>query len=389
VKTHKKESKMKIAIEARPIKWSYGTGIGNYTYHLIEKLNSLDSINDYTFLWTDDDPYSAIPFSKKFSYYRLPKDDLREEIEIPLWLSNEGVDIFHLPQNGFRTPIRDRRTKIIVTIHDLIPYFIPEMVRPSFLKRFITEMPQIIERADHITTVSETSKQDLIKVFNVNPEKITVIPSAPSSIYTRLPKQEVQSFLKTNFNLEKPYILYVGGLNPRKNVPELIYAYSKIHRDLPTSHLLVIPGSNSKHLQKLKQLVEALDLSAEVFFPGFVESEALPYLYNGASLFVYPSLYEGFGLPPIEAMACGTPVITSNVSSLPEVVGDAALTINPSDTLQLAETMFTVLTNSTLARNLIKRGIKHAQRYSWEQNAKRFLEVYHQVAGVEPAIKVS
>ena len=175
---------MKIAFEARPVKWSYGTGIGNYTYCLIEKLNEIDLANEYSFLWPDNNPYPYIPFHRECSYYALPKDDLREENELPRWLESEQAALFHLPQNGFRIPKR-KSCKVIVTIHDLIPYILPEMVRPSFLKRFIKEMPEIIERSDHIIAVSEASKLDIIRLFGVSPELITVIPSAPAAGYRR------------------------------------------------------------------------------------------------------------------------------------------------------------------------------------------------------------
>lgn len=372
---------MKIAVEARPIQWSHGTGIGNYTYYLIQKLSELDRENTYTFLWPDDQPISALPFHREFTYYTLPKDDVREETEIPLWLEAEKADLFHLPQNGFRTPKLAGKTKIIVTIHDLIPYFVPEMVRTSFLKRFTDEMPFIVERADHITTVSETSKQDIIRVFGVRPEKITVIPSAPGPSMREYPKTLVHEQVLEKFNLSKPYILYVGGLNPRKNVAELIYAYSKIRRELPEERKLVIPGAPGKHLTRLHLLAEALNIEEDVVFPGFISADDLPWLYNGAALFVYPSLYEGFGLPPIEAMACGVPVIVSNVSSLPEIVGEAALTVNPYDTLALAEAMFSVLTRPELAEDLRKKGHLHCQRYTWQRNALQMLEVYRKVVG--------
>lgn len=371
---------MKIAIEARPIKWSYGTGIGNYTHSLIRKLSELDTLNEYTFLWPDTNPHPYIPFNRKYSFYSLPKEDDREDIEIPLWLNQEKADIFHLPQNGFRMPPKKAASKLIVTIHDLIPYFIPEMVRPSFLKRFTSEMPKIVEFSDHILTVSETSKNDIIKIFSIDPTKITVVPSAPNELFRQLPKEETKRVLRNRYHLKRPFILYVGGLNPRKNVCELIYAYSKIIRELAEGHQLVIPGLDSKNLISLKKMVDALNLQEDVFFPGFVPSEDLPLFYNGSDLFVYPSLYEGFGLPPIEAMACGVPVITSNVSSLPEVVGEAALKVNPYDTLELAEAIYRVLSDKKIAGSLIKAGLEHCQLYTWENNANRILEVYRLVS---------
>ncbi|HYH01606.1 MAG TPA: glycosyltransferase family 1 protein [Bacillota bacterium] len=368
---------MKIAIEARPIKWSYGTGIGNYTYCFIEKLNELDPVNEYTFLWPDDQPQPFIPMTRSYSHYSLPKDDRREELEIPQWLENERADLFHLPQNGFRTP-KTRTSKIIVTIHDLIPYMMPEVVRTSFLKRFVMEMPEIIDRSHHIITVSQTSKDDIIRLFNVASSKISVIPSAPATGFVPLPQATVRKTLINKYRLKKPYILYVGGLNPRKNLTELICAYAKIYRELPQGELLVIPGGESRHLQNLRILAGVLGLDDAVVFPGFVDSADLPLLYNGASLFIYPSLYEGFGLPPIEAMACGTPVITSDTSSLPEVVGDAALLVNPYDTLKLGETMLQVLTDPSLAQTLSQKGLEHSKKYNWESNAAQILKIYEQ-----------
>ncbi len=369
---------MKIAIEARPVKWSYGTGIGNYTYSLINKLNEIDHKNEYTFLCPDNQPNSYIPFSRDYSFYSLPKDDHREEIEIPFWLSKEQVDLFHLPQNGFRIPAQCS-CKLVVTVHDLIPYFLPEMVRPSFLKRFTSEMPVIVDRSDRIITVSNTSKQDIINVFKINPNKIVVIPSAPTLSYHPLPNVETRNWLYKNYGLKKPYILYVGGLNPRKNVAELVYAYSKIRRDLPKGQSLVILGPDGKHRSKLQILGEALNITnEELIFPGFIDTAELPYFYNGADLFVYPSLYEGFGLPPIEAMACGTPVITSNVSSLPEVVGEAALTINPYDTLSLAESILKVLSDEALRLELSKKGLRHSSKYNWNSIVSQVLKVYQE-----------
>ena len=370
---------MKIAIEARPIKWSYGTGIGNYTYCLIEKLGQLDTENEYTFLWTDSHPHAEIPFNRKYTFYSLPKDDEREEVEISYWLIKEEATLFHLPQNGFRIPAPGPY-KLIVTIHDLIPYFLPEMVRPSFLKRFTQEMPQIVALADTIVTVSETSKEDLIRVFQLPRDKIAVIPSAPAAAYRVIPRPEVSPLLAGKFGLRRPYILYVGGLNPRKNVAELICAFAKIARQLPLGHQLVIPGPAGIHRDHLKQLAGALGLSEEVAFPGFVATEELPLLYNGADLFVYPSLYEGFGLPPIEAMRCGVPVIVSNVSSLPEISGEAALLFNPEDTLELARTMYRALTDPDLRQSLIAKGLAHSQNYTWERIAREMLAVYQKTA---------
>ncbi|MCL6588387.1 MAG: glycosyltransferase family 4 protein [Firmicutes bacterium] len=370
---------MKIAIEARPIKWSYGTGIGNYTSCLIQKLSEIDPVNDYTFLWPNQQPAPFIPFTRGYRYYSLPKDDNREETEIPFWLTTENAAVFHLPQNGFRIP-RIKTCKLVVTIHDLIPYVLPEMVRSSFLKRFIQEMPLITSQADRIVTVSEASKKDILKIFKIDPGKITVIPSAPAEIYQPLPKLETQKKLAEDYGIKTPFILYAGGLNPRKNIAELIYAYSKIYRELTSRQKLLILGPEGRHRDGLQLLVKSLNLDDNVLFPGFIKSEDMPLFYNGADLFVYPSLYEGFGLPPIEAMACGTPVIASNVSSLPEVVGGAALLVNPYDTLALAEAMLDLLHNPSRRESMVQKGLKRSKIYSWDQIARQMLKLYHEVA---------
>lgn len=378
---------MNIAIEARPIKWSYGTGIGNYTYGMIERLNEIDVENQYWFLWPDAAPGEDIPFSRPYRFYQMPKDDDREAEEIPQWLAAEQIDLFHLPQNGFRAP-RSQTSKIVVTIHDLIPYRLPEIVRPSFMRRFITEMPQIIERADGIISVSEASKRDIIDIFNVDPAKIAVIPSAPSPIFQRLPKETSRRLLAERHHILKNFILYVGGLNARKNVAELICAYAKIYRELPGLPQLVVVGAESKNRRKLELLAEALEVKNDVVFPGFVENTELPWFYNAADLFVYPSLYEGFGLPPLEAMACGTPVIVSNVSSLPEVAGDAALQVNPHDTLELAEAILMMLSNESFRCSYQEKGVHRSQLYTWTENARRILEVYRNVMNGAPIAKV-
>ncbi|HHZ19926.1 MAG TPA: glycosyltransferase family 4 protein [Firmicutes bacterium] len=365
---------MRIAFEARPIRWAYGTGIGNYTYHLLKALRHLGKNHTFTFLWPDDD-LSGLPFSGKFSHCAVGKIDRDEERLIPQWLQREKADVYHLPQNGLRFP-KEKTVPVIVTVHDLIPYLLPDLVRRSYLLRFLDEMPDIIDRADLIVTVSECARQDIIRLFKTTPDKIVTVPSAPSPLYRPRPKEKCRLFLKRKYGIANPFILYVGGLNPRKNVAGLIWSYHKIRHCLPGHQQLVILGGAGRHREDLEQLAHHLGLAGDVVFPGFAPDQDLPFFYNAADLFVYPSLYEGFGLPPIEAMASGTPVITSDCSSLPEVTGDAALHIPPLDTMGLAEAMYQVLSSQELQSTLVQKGFAQAKRYRWSRIGQQMLSLY-------------
>lgn len=365
---------MHIAFEARPIRWAYGTGIGNYTYHLLKALRHLGKNHSFTFLWPDDD-ITALPFPRSYTHCAVGKIDRDEERLIPQWLQKEKADLYHLPQNGLRFP-KEKTVPIIVTVHDLIPYLLPDLVKRSYLLRFIDEMPEIIDRADLIVTVSECARQDTLRLFKTAPEKVVSVPSAPSPLYRPRPKDKCRNFLKKKYGITSPFILYVGGLNPRKNVAGLIWSYHKIRHYLPRQQQLVILGGAGRHREELEQLTLHLRLTEDIIFPGFLPEQDIPLFYNAADLFVYPSLYEGFGLPPIEAMASGTPVITSTSSSLPEVTGDAALHIPPLDTLGLAEAIHEVLSNSDLQSSLIQKGFERSKRYRWSKIGRSFLDLY-------------
>lgn len=365
---------MRIAIEARPIRWALGTGIGNYTYFLIKSLNHLGARHRFSFLWPDDD-LTGLPFHGYYSHYPVGKIDRDEDRLIPQWLRSEKSEVFHLPQNGIRFP-NAKTIPVIITLHDLIPYLLPEMVRRSYLLRFLDEMPEIIERAALIVTVSECARQDVLRLFGPRPDKVVVVPSAPDPRYRPRPKHECFQYVRKKYNLQYPYILYVGGLNPRKNVAQLIWAYRQVRHELPGLQQLVIPGEPGRHQEDLRKLVDQLHLTEDVVFPGFVDQRDIPYLYNAADLFTYPSLYEGFGLPPLEAMASGVPVITSNVSSLPEVSGDAAVQVDPMDSNALAKAIFEVLTNEELRGSLTERGFKRAKEYRWTKIGLAFLGLY-------------
>jgi glycosyltransferase involved in cell wall biosynthesis len=231
---------------------------------------------------------------------------------------------------------------------------------------------------DAVITVSRQSCQDLIKYLPVNPKKINVIPEAASLHFHPLNEAEYLPALERH-GIRRPYILSVGSLEPRKNLLRLLEAYARLEGSRPS---LVIAGArNYWKSSPVVETVSRLGLEQHVRFTGYVEDADLPALYSAASLFVFPSLYEGFGLPVLEAMACGTPVVTSSVSSLPEVAGDAALLVDPRDVDAIASAMRRILDDSDLAADLRARGLARAAQFSWERTARETLAVYEKVLG--------
>ncbi|MDA8442122.1 MAG: glycosyltransferase family 1 protein [Peptococcaceae bacterium] len=367
---------MKIGIDARAAIWYRGTGIGTYTYQLIRNLAYLDTSNVYRFFWPGDEYKDLDPRTDAvFNSILKHKDRFWEEVHIPAALEDDKINVYHVPQNGIGLPVK-KDCPFIVTVHDLIPYVYPETVGRNYLKVFLQEMPRIIEDADQIITVSDWSKRDIQKIFKLPDDRITVTYEAAEEIYRPLDKNKCRDFLANKYNLPRRFVLYLGGFGPRKNISGLINAFFELKKDLDADIKLVIVGKPGRDFEELNLLVDALGIQERVIFPGFVPVEELPLFYNAATIFVYPSIYEGFGLPPIEAMACGTPTITSNTSSIPEVVGDGAVLINPFNSLDLAEGIFRLLTDEALARQCTAKGLAQAKQYSWHTTAQQTLTTY-------------
>jgi glycosyltransferase involved in cell wall biosynthesis len=374
---------MKIAIDARGVNWYKGTGIGTYTENILKQLLKIDTENSYHIYWSGDnyDNYNnesskIIMTSRKhrrfFQQYYFPND-----------LRKENIDLFHVPQNGIGLS-SEVDCKKVITIHDLIPYVMPETVGKGYLSEFLREVPQLIESCDGILTVSEKSKRDILKYFPVDENKIFVTPLAADRKYKPLDKEICKLSVQKNFNIGKPYILYIGGFSPRKNLRSLILAFSKLYKDLNCEYNLVIVGSLKDESSTLMKLAYDLNMDSKIIFTGFVEEELLPVLYNAAEVFVYPSFYEGFGLPPLEAMSCGTPVIASNTSSIPEVVQNSGILIDPYDTDSLVTALGKVLSNESIKATLSKSALKKSSEFSWESTALKTLNSYKSI--VEKAL---
>jgi glycosyltransferase involved in cell wall biosynthesis len=371
---------MKIGIDGRAAKWYRGTGIGTYTYQLISSLNDIDKINEYM-LFMPESSNCNISFNRNFQIKNITegnKNSFWDEVNIPNILMDRDIELYHVPQNGVGLP-KDKHCPFVITLHDVIPYKMPETCGETFLRIFNEDMPNIVSKCDGIITVSEFSKEDISKAFNFPKEKIFVTHLAAEEIYRPLDKKECSDLIKSRYGIDGDYILYVGGFSPRKNILGLIEAFSKLITKYKKDIKLVIAGKQGKSYAIYKKKTQDLGIEDRVLFPGFIEVDHLPQLYNASKLLAYPSFYEGFGLPPVEAMACGTPVITSNVTSIPEVLGESAIFINPNDVDALCRSMYEVLSSEDLAESLILKGLVRCSELSWNKTAKNTLLAYSKI----------
>lgn len=367
---------MRIGIDARGANWYSGTGIGTYTQHLLKYLLKYDGENHYHLYWCGKN-YKELPLPENVNISIASKRHHRffEDYFIPENLKNKEIDIYHVPQNGIGLSSK-KSCAYISTIHDLIPYVMPETVGKGYLKKFISQMPEIIQNSDMIITVSEFSKKDIMRIFDVEDEKIRVTHLAADELFMPIDKGFSKEFMKNNYGIENDFILYLGGFSPRKNVKSILVAFSRIYKNLSKDYKIVIIGPSKDEHSYLIKLSESLGIKDYVHFTGYVPYDHLPYFYNACSVFTYPSLYEGFGLPPLEAMSCKAPVITSNVSSIPEVTGDGAILINPFDTEELKSALERVLEDEELRNSLSEKGFLRTKEFSWDKTAAETLNVY-------------
>ena len=367
---------MRIAIDARKLR---DYGIGTYIRNLLRHLARIDDKNEYVVLChPEDEPFAAElgenfrPVPQRSLHYSV-----REQVALPLELRRERVDLFHAPHYVLPalTPCRS-----VVTIHDCIhlrfPQYLPSRLGYAYAR---SALWVATHRSARVFTVSEASKRDILEYFDVPEAKVAVIYNAIDERFSEEPVADEVLRVKERYQLNDPFILYAGNIKPHKNLERLIEAFHIIRKgELEYVKLLIIGDEISKYAA-LRRTVHRYKLHKHVRFFGFVPDATLAILYRLARVFVFPSLYEGFGLPPLEAMASGTPVVTSNVSSLPEVVGDAAILVDPYSAQAIADGILKVLRSTHLRDELKARGLKRAQEYSWARSVQRVREVYGEV----------
>lgn len=372
---------MQIGIDARGAIWYRGSGIGTYTHQLIKNLLQVDILNEYRLVYP---PARWVAVERDGFQLGWEKEKNRQfwwaVQQCPPW--EEAPDIYHVPHNGIGLPEKlPRNCKIVVTIHDLIPFILPQTCSKPYLQLALKQLPYILDVADCIIAASFHTRNDLIQILGVPEDKIVVIYEAAEPQYVPLDREVARQYVRQQLGLEGPYILNVGGFSWRKNLTGLVEAFSRSLAQLPGAYKLVLVGAGGGGCyEELRQLVCKRDLERRVLFPGFLPVESMPYIYNGAEAFVYPSLYEGFGLPPLEAMACGVPVVAARAASVPEVVGEAALLYEPYDITALAEALLRVITEEEKREQLARRGLQRAAQFSWKKAAVETWMVYQSLA---------
>ena len=368
---------MRVAIDIRKL---HDFGIGTYIRNLLRHLARLDRDTEFVLFCQSHDCANVKELGANFR--GVPEGSapysLREQLSLPLLARREKADVYHAPHYVLPPLISGRS---VVTIHDCIHLMFPEYLPYRLGKIYARAMMySATHRADRILTVSESSKRDILRFFPVRPEKIAVIYNAIDETFRVPPTEDAVARVRERYQLQDPFVLYVGNVKPHKNVSRLIEAFALVRGRRTDGLKLVIIGDEISKFQTLRRTVLRHKLHKHVRFLGFVPDGTLSVLYRLASVFVFPSLYEGFGLPPLEAMACGAPVITSNVSSLPEVMGGAALLVDPYSAESIANAIERVLSDPVLAADLRAKGLARAQDFSWEQSVARTLEIYREVA---------
>ncbi|MEQ1574797.1 MAG: glycosyltransferase family 1 protein [Vicinamibacterales bacterium] len=369
---------MKVAIDARKL---HDFGIGTYIRNLLRHLARIDRESEYVLLCAEADIGVAARLGPNFRAVVEPSPNysLQEQFHVPWVLRRERPDVFHAPHYVLPPAVPCRS---VVTIHDCIhlmfPQYLPNRMAYAYAR---AAMWSAAKRSDRILTVSEASKRDILRFFNVPPQKIEVVHNAIDERFWTEPPAEDVARVRERYQLDHSFVLYVGNIKPHKNLVRLIEAFDRLRKGGFDDLKLLIIGDEISKLPALRRAVHSHKLHKDVRFLGYVRDDMLAILYRLASVFVFPSLYEGFGLPALEAMACGTPVVASNVSSLPEVTGDAALLVDPYDVTAIAGGIRRVLTEPALAATLRARGLARAKAFSWESSVARTHAIYEQVSG--------
>lgn len=353
-------------------------GIGRYTRHLITALAALDHTTHYVLFSAGRDPLPPA-WPANFTRRELPISDRylsiiwqRLRLPLPVELFTGRVDVYHSPDFVLPPLIRARK---VLTVHDLSFIRYPECSSPALLQYLVHSVPPSVRRADYLLADSLSTKHDLIELLGIPEERVTVVYAGYDPRF-HPQAQAKDRAVHEQYGIRGPYILGLGTLQPRKNFCTLVRAYNQLVYEHHIPHKLVIGGGKGWLYNDILTTTQELGLEERVVFPGFVADEHLPALYRGAELFAFPSLYEGFGIPILEAMGCGTPVVTSNTSSLPEVAGDAALCVDPQDSAALADAIWQVLSDDTLRQTLRQRGLERVKLFTWEKAAIALLEVY-------------
>ncbi len=356
---------MKIAIDMQTT-LGQKTGIGFYVANLVHWLEKIDRINTYVKILppTSDRDFRSV---ERFIW---------DQFRVPVGAARSRADILHQP--GFSVPIVAGRP-VVVTVHDIIAITSGQDLPMGSKLYFGRWMPFSYRFASHIIADSHHTKRDLVEYLGINPGKITVVHLAAAELYRPSSDRQQLATVTERFQTGERFLLHVGTISPRKNLEFLVRVFAKLKPSLTEPTKLVITGKRGWHFNQLFALIKELALETDVVFTDYVTDEEKAALYNAATVVVLPSLYEGFGFPVLEAMACHTPVVASNRSSIPELVGDAGILLDPTDDAGWVRALGDLLGNEREQQRLVKLGIDQAARFSWERTARETMAVYERV----------
>lgn len=363
---------MRIGFDARMIAWK---GVGTYSRSLLKRLVNVPDIDVIAFC--NDDSSDQLPDSDALELVSLNEEILssRSLNRIGQAVNKAGCDLFHSP---YVVAPGNLDCPLLVTAHDIIPLLFPQSI-PSFRQRRVYKslLASAVRQADHVITVSTVSQSYLLAHFSLPISKVSVILDGVGREFSPRSEDEVEAVIE-KYGIARPNVLWLGEFSAHKNVNELVSAFSSLPQKLRAQYRLVLAGEKGGGWDAVRKEAVSRGVGSQVSFPGFISSADLPALYCSAEVFCFPSLYEGFGLPPLEAMACGTPVICSNSSSLPEVVGDGGLLVPPR-AAALGAAIGEVLTNDSLKQRLKRRGRERASLFSWDTTTAKTVELYREL----------
>lgn len=374
---------MRVLLDARTVAREF-SGVGNYVLELVRAFSALDADVEFLLCVRGASRLRELVLDPRFSFLETsvsheshPQGDLWEELVLPRWAAARGVDVLHGP--AFLIPTRRSRIAKVVTVHDLVAFTHPETIPWKYALYMRWLIRRAVHAASRVVADSQGVRAAIVSTLRVDPARIDVVPLGVSERFQPPPDAEVRR-VRERLALPEAYLLFVGNLEPRKNLPGLLQAFRRVHARLGRPIHLVVAGKVAWKSRGLLAELAATDLEGLVRTTGYVEPEDLAALYAGAEAFVFPSFQEGFGLPVLEAMQSGTPVIAGNVAAVAEVAGDAAVLVDPASHASIAEGILAVLTDPARRADLVRRGIDRARAFPWERTARETLASYRRAA---------
>ena len=376
---------MRIGLEITAAVQQSG-GIGRYVREMLSALSDIDQSNQYRLFYASKNRsnHTVLDLPENFRVRQLPMNDIwlariwqRIRLPLPVELITGSLDIYHSPDFTLPPTLSDIPT--LLTVHDLSFLRTPESAAPGLRGYLEVAVKRSVKLATHVLADSQSTKDDLIELYATPEDKITVLYAGVSSAFHPVTDSNQLMKVRKHYKLgEKPFVLSVGTLQPRKNHVTLIKAFEQALSD--SEYNLVLAGGQGWSYEEVHELVRSRGLQHRVLFPGFVADEDLSALYSSADVMAFPSLYEGFGLPVLEAMACGVPVLASNTSCLPEVAGGAAVFVNPKNVEAMSDALLKLVSNVDLRKTLREKGFERVEQFRWQSSAVKLLGVYRDLA---------